>query len=339
VNDDLLGVLVLDAVVLATIGLAIGYLTKARMPRPPAGLFVRSDIAIIVTLLVIMPFAYLHMPVALVCTVFGLTVFIGLQFTLAPVIGGRGAMAAATLLCAFEIVADVAGWSTGLMVGNDIALVIVAIGVTNMWVQAAMKPPLVAGLAAALVVYDTAATGLTSVTADFVHMVNGIPFAPMLAARYEPEPIMLGLGDTLMLTLWPLVAIKAYGRLAGICAIAIDVAVLAAMFAGFASGLITTVPVLTPLGVLIVAQYLYWRRRNPAVFPTRDPLEAALRTSEAAPTGGYGNASGNEAATWVAVHDGRIVGTGDSPGTARRAARAAGVTDVPVTALQAGVVA
>jgi hypothetical protein len=142
-----------------------------------------------------------------------------------------------------------------------------------------------------------------------------------------------------MLTLWPLVAIKAYGRLAGICAIAIDVAVLAAMFAGFASGLITTVPVLTPLGVLIVAQYLYWRRRKPTVFPTRAPLEAALRTSEAAPTGGYGNASGNEAATWVALHDGRIVGTGDSPGTARRAARAAGVTDVPVTALQAGVLA
>ena len=324
-NHELQGALALDAVVLVTIGLAVGYLARVRMPRPPAGVFVRSDIAIMVALLVIMPFAYLNMPVALVCTVFGLTVFVGLQFTLAPVIGGRTAMATATLVCAFEIVTYAADWTTALMVTNDVALVVVAAGVTNMWVQAAMKPPLVAAFATALAVYDTVATGLASVTADFTHLVTGIPFAPMLAARYEPEPIMMGLGDTLMLTLWPLVAIKAYGWVAGVCAIVIDVVLMAAVFVGFATGAITWIPLLTPLGLLILAQYAYWRRRAPAAVPVRPPLEAALLTPEASPSAARG--------AWVALHDGEVVGTGDSPGAARRAARVAGVTDVPVIAL------
>ncbi|MCO6007357.1 hypothetical protein NE236_20465 [Actinoallomurus purpureus] len=324
-NHGLQGALALDTVVLVTIGLAVGYLAKVRMPRPPAGLFVRSDIVIMVALLVIMPFAYLDMPAALVCTVFGLTVFVGLQFTLAPLIGGRGAVAVATPACAFEIVAYFAHWSTALMLVNDVALVVVATGVTNLWVQTGMRPPLVAGFAAALVVYDTVATGLSSVTSDFMHLVNGIPFAPMLAARYTPEPIMMGLGDTLMLTLWPLVAIKSYGRAAGICAIAVDVLLMAAVFAGFATGAITYIPLLTPLGLLIVAQYFYWRRRIPVVVPVRDPLEAALRAS-------YGEDEPADG-TWVALHEGKVVGRGDSPGAARRTAREAGVAEVPVTAL------
>ncbi|GAB3990575.1 hypothetical protein GCM10029978_118820 [Actinoallomurus acanthiterrae] len=321
-NHELWGALALDATVLVTIGLAVGYLAKVRMPRPPAGLFVRSDIVIMVVLLVVMPFAYLNMPAAVVCTVFGLIVFVGLQVTLAPVIGGQTATAAATLVCAFEVVAYFAGWSTALMVVNDGALVIVAAGVTNMWVQAAMKPSLVAGLAAALVVYDTVATGLTSVTAHFMHLVDGIPFAPMLAARYAPGPIMIGLGDTLMLTLWPLVALKSYGRVAGICAVVVDVLLMAAVFAGFASGAITWIPLLTPLGLLIVAQHLYWRRRAPVVVPVRAPLEAALRAA-------HGEGEG----TWIALHEGEVVGRGDSPGAARRAARETGIAEVPVTAL------
>ncbi|WP_406237664.1 hypothetical protein [Nocardia sp. NBC_01009] len=330
---ELQGVLALDAIILVTIGLAVGYLVTVRIQRPPAGLFVRSDIAIMAALLVLTPFAYLNMPAWLVCTIFALIIFLAVQFTLAPVIGGRSALGAAASVCVFEVVAYFVGWSTAMMIMNDVALVIVAIGVTNMWVQTAMKPPLVAGLALILMVYDTVATWIVSLTADFVNLVNGIPFAPMLAARYAPEPIGFGLGDVLLLTVWPLAAIKAYGRNAGICAVTINVLLMAAMFAGFATTTITLIPVLTPLGPLIVAQHLYWRRRAPTTVAPRVPLETALRAPAIAHSSKSRDAYGTTLSAWIALHEGEIVGTGDSPGTARRAARRAGITEVPVTTL------
>jgi hypothetical protein len=331
-NEALWGTLALDAVVLVTSALAVGYLSKVGMPRPPAGLFVGSDIVIMVALLVIMPFAYLNLPVAFAATMFGLTVFAGLQFTLAPIIGGRGALALAVLLCAFEITAYIVGWPTALMISNDAALVVMAVGVTNMWAQTGMKPHLVAGLAAALVVYDTLATVFTTMTADFIQLVDGIPFAPMLAARYGPSPVAMGLGDLLMLTLWPLVVLKAYGRIAAIAAAAINTTLLAAMFAAFATGALTLVPVLTPLGMLVVAQFLYWHHRNPNLIPRRPAVEDALNTSQQLPSSHRTHPS----PTWIAIHNGTVVATANTPGLARRAARIAGITEIPAITLDAG---
>jgi hypothetical protein len=118
-----------------------------------------------------------------------------------------------------------------------------------------------------------------------------------------------------MLTLWPLVAYKRYGRRAGWLAAGIDAALLAVAATAFLAGS-GAIPLLTPLGLLIVAQWLFWRTR-PVPAPSRPVVERAL--GDVIPAG-----------VWVALADGEIVGEGPTPGSARRAARQAGLETVPV---------
>ncbi|MFG1697727.1 hypothetical protein [Nonomuraea sp. NPDC049309] len=324
-------VLVLYAMVLAIVALAVGYLGRFEVPRPPVGRFVGSDILIMAVVLVVMPFAYLALPNGVLIAVFGIVVFSATQLTLSPLLGGRYAALAGLVLCGLPLAAHAAGWDVTMLVANDLAVAVLTVGFSNMWVQAAMKAGHVAWLAAALTVYDTLATGVFPVTSDFVNRVVGIPFAPLLATRYGDAPVFIGLGDCLMLALWPLVAAKTYGRAARWGAIAVDVLVLAAMFAGGVTGVIDGVfPVLTLLGPLIVAQYLFWRRRRTAVRPGRASLTANLRTVQESLSDRY--APG----TWVALHEGEVVGTGPTAGTACRAALRAGVTETPVTILITG---
>ncbi|HUY45210.1 MAG TPA: hypothetical protein VMV92_05745 [Streptosporangiaceae bacterium] len=284
------------------------------MPRPPIGSFA--------------------IPVMLVTVIFGIVMFIATQQTLAPLIGGRLAGLGAGLLCGGEIIFFAAGWQLGVLVINDLIITVVVVGVTNLWTQTGMAPGHVAMLAVTLSGYDALATGLSGLTANFTRRVIGLPFAPLLATHYHPLPVFIGIGDCLLLTIWPLVAAKRYGRTAGWVAAAIDLLTVGPVLATMTRilGSSASVPMATPLGLLIVAQYLYWRRyaRKPTAAESataRPHLADGLRTLDAlgdlAPRPG----------TWVALHQGQIVATGTSPGTACQAARQAGLTAIPTTAL------
>ncbi|NRQ33529.1 hypothetical protein HII36_16970, partial [Nonomuraea sp. NN258] len=207
--------LALYALVALTVALTAAYLGRFVMPRPPVGRMVRSDIAFMIIALVAMPFAYLHVHVAVVVSIFGLVVFTFVQLTLAPVLGGRWASLAAAGLCAADVGSYLAGWPLGVLVVNDVVVILLVVGAVNLWVQAAITPSQVAALAMALTVYDTFATGLSTLTVDFVNRLDGLPFAPVLATSHGPSPSLIGLGDCLMLSLWPVVALRAYGKAAG----------------------------------------------------------------------------------------------------------------------------
>jgi hypothetical protein len=255
---------ILDALVLATVAASAAYRRWVTIPRPPVGRFVWSDIWVMVVVVVGMPFAYVRLPVWLVVGLFGLVTLLVLQTTLSPVFGGRLAALAAAAACAAEAAATGvgAGGHAALLAVNDLVVVLLTVGVTNMWAQTGMKAPHVAALAAALTVYDALATSVSSLTVDFLGRFAGMPFAPVLAVQYSSGPVLIGLGDCLMLTIWPLVAARTYGRVAAAWAVAVDAAVLAGLLGGFAShALQGTVPLLTPLGPLVVLQYLFWRRR------------------------------------------------------------------------------
>lgn len=321
-SEAVLRGLVLYLLVLLTVGAAAGYFAKVTMPRPPVGRFVWADICVMVVMLVAMPFAYMHMPIALVVTIFGVVLFTVSQLALSPMLGGRNAALAAALLCAADVAAYFAGWPTAVLVVNDLTMILLTVGVANLWAQTGMKAAHVAGLAAALTVYDALATGMSSLTADFVSRVEGLPFAPILATGYGPVSSLAGLGDCLMLAVWPLVAAKAYGKAAGWWAAVTEAALLLGLTLAVLFADLELFPLLLPLGPLIVGQHLFWRRRDRARAlrsePDRVELTAALADLPAAER------------SWVALHEGAVVATGTSPGTARRAARQAGVTAVPV---------
>ena len=125
--------------------------------------------------------------------------------------------------------------------------------------------------------------------------------------------------------------------MAGLAA-GLSAATIAAVAAAlFWSGLLSTaLPLLTVLGPAIVVQYAFWRRLAHRERTTRDwrdgvppvvtspdpllPLEAALEIPlpEPLPEG-----------VWIAMSENGVVGTGASPGLARRAARENGHIGMP----------
>jgi hypothetical protein len=329
----------LPLVILALICAASGYLTRYRLPRPPIGVYRWSDIVVMVASVILAPFLYLALPRIIVAIVFGLILTFAIQLTLSVALGVRAATGAALLPVLLTAGAAIAGDSGLVLIGTDVTLFLALVGVANLWVQSGMKAVHVGGLAAALMVYDLCATGLTGVMGRFATEMHDLPFAPVFALTGGPMAVSIGLGDLIMLVLYPLAATRSYGQRAGILAATVGVLAVGAVDAGFGFGLISTgVPFLTVLGPLIVAQQLYWQRRYPQERSVRRWLDrmpvaqvqpqhrSAIADALAIPT-----TSVEVPGVWLAILDGRIVGRGASPGRARRSAREQGIAAVPVT--------
>ena len=310
----------------AAVALALAYLARVRLTRPPVGVYSAGDVAVVCVGVVLAPLLDLALPTPAVVAVFGVVLGTAVQFTLAPLTGGRWAW----LLAAAAVAGTLAlhGRPTAVMAATDLLLLVAVVGVANLWVQSGMRSAHVAALAAVLAGYDLVASTLTSVTVRFAAEVQGRPFAPQLALTRGALPVSLGLGDLLLLVLYPLAAAKAFGRRAALLAAAVGLTVVSTVSLLFATHVLTSgFPLLTALGPLIVAQHLYWAQRQGrertwaewrsgamAAAPP-NPATDALRT-----TGSAGLPEG----CWLAVSDGRVVGVGATPGRARRDARRLG---------------
>lgn len=255
--------LVLAGCVGLLVALGAAYQARIRMPRPPFAMWVWADVWLIGVAVVVAPLAYVEAPGPVVAAVFGVVLGTASQLALAPLVGARVSWWVAVGLCAFAVLAAVADWSVLVVVLTDVLLAVAVIGVANLWAQSGMRAAHVAALAAFLGVYDLLATGLSDLTARFADEVDGLPFAPLFMVDTEPVAVGIGLGDLLVLVLYPLVATKAFGRTAGLVAAASGLGATGIVAALFRAGLFDDgFPMLTLLGPLIVAQYALWRGRG-----------------------------------------------------------------------------
>ncbi|MFG2721187.1 hypothetical protein ACGFW5_23240 [Streptomyces sp. NPDC048416] len=327
-----LALVALSACAAAMIAAAAGYFARVPMPRPPVGVYAAGDIAVLSVGVVVAPLLYLSMPGAAVSALFGLVLCLAAQFTLAPLCGGRWSWLLALGATALAVAVALTGHAVAVRVCTDVLLAVAVVGVANLWAQSGMRPVHVAAFAAVLTCYDLIATTLTRVTLDFVTQVQGRPFAPMFALTGGSSPVAVGLGDLLLLVLFPLVATRAFGRRAGFVAAGVGVAVTGVVSLLFALGALTAgFPLLTVLGPLIVAQHLVWVRRYGGerstvdwragtavrVLPSRQGASPApqLTAALAVPV-----PEGLAEGTWFAVGEGRVLATGATAGEARRAA-------------------
>ncbi|MEZ0114945.1 hypothetical protein ABH920_008980 [Catenulispora sp. EB89] len=320
-------------VVALLIGLALVHVRRYTVSRPPIGLFVRSDVAVMAVSVVIAPLLYLELPATVVAAVFGLVTVVAIQTAAAPLLGGRPATLAALALCAATWACWLSGHPLPTTLLTDAGLAVAVIGVTGMWVQGGMRAAHVAAFAALLTGYDLIATSLTSLMTRFSDHLHGLPFAPLLVIPGSHGALVaIGLGDLVMLVLFPMAAGKAFGRRPAVTAGALGVAVTALIMALFWWRVVSTaVPVLAFLGPLIVAQYVVWRRlgyRERTVREWRGAMDP--RAVEPDPNAPLRAALGAHvpahlaAGAWVAVDGGLVVGIGPSPGLASRDARANG---------------
>ncbi|NEA43669.1 hypothetical protein [Streptomyces sp. SID11385] len=340
-NAALLGLNVCVAVITL---LGLGYVARVRMPRPPVGKYEAADVLVAMVVVMVAPLLYLELPRTAVAVVFGLVLCAALQFTLAPLLGGLRAAVLAVVAVAATGGLALADRTLAVLVLTDVLLAVAVVGVAAMWAQSGFRSVHAAWFAGLLAVYDLVATGLTSVMDRFATQVMGLPFAPLLAVTRGDPPVALGLGDLLLIVLFPMVAAKAFGRAAALLAGALGVLASSAVSVLFATGTLTgAFPLMVVLGPVIVAQHLYWIRRTgrerttaqwragaiatPPAPTAPPPLHAALGPltdpahlrDQARTTGG-----------WLAVLDGEIVGTGPTPGTARKDAARRGTGAVPL---------
>jgi hypothetical protein len=258
------------------------YFRRYRLARPPIGVFDLFDVGIIVIAAILIPFIYLALPTWLAAGLFGLGLLSVLYYGAEPVLSRRWfpwfvslALLGADLACA----AAFGPASADSRAISDVVLVAAVVGASNLWAQGGMKACDLAGLAAILTVYDFVATVRLSVMDDVLGRLASSPFAPSLAwGSYGGAWLEIGLGDLLLASLFPLVMLKAFGRSAGLAALALSICSIGVMLTVAASGFAgSTFPAMVGLGPLIVLQYAYCARHQGPERTTRQYLEAETR--------------------------------------------------------------
>ena len=197
-----------------TVGLGFVYFRRARLARPPIGVFNARDVQVVLAAIVLVPYMYLALPLWAVTGLMSVAALSVGAFTLEPVAPRRLAWAVALALVAADVAAA-AVYSTrsnAFLAVNDAALALVVVGIANLWAQSGMSARHLAVLAGALTAYDVVATsGLTLMT-DLIARLGQVPFLPVAAwDLHDGTGLGIGLGDLLFATVFPLVMRKAFG--------------------------------------------------------------------------------------------------------------------------------
>jgi hypothetical protein len=253
--------------VAAALILAWLYFRRYAMTRPPVGVFNLGDVAVMIGMVILVPFLYLWLPLWAVAALLTLASTSLLYFTWEPVLRPAWKVWLVTILLA------AADLFTALLPDldpvwffavNNAVILISVVGVTNLWAQSGMKAREAAILGAALAVYDLIATSLLPLMNDLFARLEGLPFAPELAwpVNAAGDWLGIGLGDLVLAAVFPLVMRKAFGRTAGIAAMLIGLGAIGLLVLSVLFGFVEIFPVMVLLGPLMALQYVYWRRRR-----------------------------------------------------------------------------
>jgi hypothetical protein len=254
------------------------YFRRYQLSRPPVGVTNIRDIAIMIIAVVALPFLYLLLPVWLVAMFLLLSALSVLYFTFKPALRTRWAVwfaALALLLFDGGAVYVFSAQQNTFFAVNNLVLLLLVVGVANLWAQSGVKARDMVILGAALALYDFIATTQSLLMITLLERLSNLPLAPIIAWNGDGGTLLLGLGDLLLASVFPLVMRKAYGRVAGLVALALALLTIAILLAypqrqGF--------PVMVVLGPLMVAQFLYWRWRRGREWTTKQYLlEEPLR--------------------------------------------------------------
>jgi hypothetical protein len=260
------------------------YFRRFTIMRPPIGVVKLTDILVMIAAIILIPYLYLALPTWLVAGLLGLGALSLTYFMSQPVLrlGWLAGLFAAALVGADIATGVCLGVkSTPFLVANDVVIVLMAVGVGNIWAQSGLRARDLAVLAAALVVYDFVATARLPLMDEMIQRLATMPLVPLVAwgAGSEQTFAGLGLGDLTFASVLPLVMRKAFGRTAGRIALGSELCAVAALMLGLhLSGTKQTFPVMVVLGPLTLIQYAFWRLRQGPERTVRQYLAAEPRS-------------------------------------------------------------
>jgi hypothetical protein len=220
------GVTLVAAATVSTAALA--YFRRVRLERPPVGTFNGRDIAILLGLIVALPFLYAIMPGWLLTCFLAVTFSAALSIGYRPVFGARkvwlglGVLLGANIWESHTMMGSVIGWQVW-WVELDILVLLAAVAVANLYVQGGMRLQHVAWFGLALAIYDVLSSLVVNITAKLVEEFIGAPLDPTFGMRFNVNNYGIGIGDLLFYALFVIASYKAYGRAAARVALAVMV--------------------------------------------------------------------------------------------------------------------
>ena len=241
------------------------YFARCALTRPPLGVINGWDVGAMIGGIAIAPLLYLGLPGALATAVLAVGV-LGLLYALAePLFRARWARWLTVLaLQGADIAAGVGHAGPIDWAINDGVIILVVVGLANLWAQGGITARALVVLAAFLSVYDVAATSWLPLTNRLMAQVGSGPFAPVVGWGTGRQHLEIGVGDLVLAALFPLVMRKAYGDAAGATALALALATLGGLLAAVGAGdggRGVVLPTMAVLGPAMVAHYIWWARR------------------------------------------------------------------------------
>ncbi len=253
--------------------LALIYFRRVRVERPPIGTFNVRDIAILLAIVLLLPFLYAVLP-GWAITFFLTWTFAGsLSFGYRQLVRPEllwaliGLLIGANIYESHFMMGTVLGWQVW-WIELDIMVIAGVVAVSNLYVQGGMRLNHVVYFVLGLAVYDVFASQVINVTAVLVAKFIGQPLDPMFGMRFQAANYAIGIGDLLVYAVFTVACYKAFGKAAARIA-----AVVAVIFGAAAPSLFTfgvvlidfrgdvQVPAQAFFAPAALVAYLWMRRR------------------------------------------------------------------------------
>jgi hypothetical protein len=225
VAQTMFQVMVVCTGALATAGVALLYYRRIRLDRPAIGAFNTRDLVTLFVFIIVLPAFYLVLPVRVLTGFLVLTFASAMSITLRPVLGAapRRLLILALIVTEIYVTYEWLGTEMGLVVYwvlTSAIVLVAAVGISNLYVQGGLRLQQVAWFSLFLAGYDAFFTMVVPLTPMLAETFEGRPLNASIGFAYNGYNANIGLGDLLVYGLFAAAAIKGFGRLGAVTALA-----------------------------------------------------------------------------------------------------------------------
>ncbi len=260
---------------LVAIGGALLYFRHVRQERPAVGVFNGRDVVVLLFFIMIIPLLFLVLPgivltIALVLIFTG-GMYIGLRRLMRPLyfLGLAVLLMGADIWVTYNLLGTRVGWQIYWAI-NSIIILLVAVSVSNLYVQGGMRLRHVAWFSFALAFYDAFFIFVIPLSQRLADLFIGKPLDAAMGFTMGVYNANIGLGDLLVFCCFTIAAYKGFGKRGAIASFVVVIlfgAVLPSVVPLFVGQVVRgteniTVPAQTLFGPAALVTYFLLARRT-----------------------------------------------------------------------------
>ncbi len=242
---------------LASAGCALLFFKQVRLERPAIGVFNGRDIGVLIFFILVLPLIYLVLPHVAITVLLTLTFTGAMYMALRPLLRPRYLwpliifLLGGDIWIAYHYLDTVIGWQV-YWVFTSVVMLLVSVGVANLYVQGGMRLRHVAWFSFILAFYDLFFVMVIPLSQQLADLFIGRPLDPSIGFRMGADNANIGLGDLLVFCCFTIAAYKGFGRKGAITSFVI-ITIFGALLPSL-SPLIIDFVVRANVGIVVPAQ-------------------------------------------------------------------------------------